>query len=118
MSSSRHVFSIAQKINSVTGQPFGDHYCGTFTIRRPSIGDKKRIEIKDAASMAEFGRVNPDSLTDGMKLLSWAFSTMAIIGEEVPKWFDIDKLFEPSDEVAVLSVWEEVADWFATFRKG
>lgn len=112
----RHVFSIAQKTNPLTGRPFGDKYDGAFTVRRPSIGDKLRIELKDAAALHSFGAVNPNQLAEGTRMIGYAFATLAVIGEEKPEWFDMERLHDESDEMAVLAVLGEVTAWIASFR--
>lgn len=113
----RHVFSIAQKENPLTGKPFGDQFAGSFTIRRPTIGDKMRIELRDAASMNAYGSVHPQQITEGTRLICWAFATLSVVGEERPEWFDQERLHSEDDEVAVLAVYQEVAAWLATFRR-
>jgi hypothetical protein len=110
-------FSIETKINSITKLPFGAKYAGTFAVRRPSIADKRTIALKDAAQNNAFGRVDADQIGEGLRLLSYivVFVTHVTDGK-VPAWFDLAKLFDETDENAVLAVWQEVQTFLDTFR--
>jgi hypothetical protein len=113
----QHHFTIADKMMPGTDTPFGPEYEGQFKIRRPSIADKKIIALKDAASMNIYGPVNFAQIGEGTKLLSYICTFVSHIAEdELPKWFDPDKLYSGEDEDAILAVWEEVQAFLATFR--
>lgn len=106
MSQYKHTFSIDKQVNPETGRPFGSAFAGDFTVRRPTIDDNERI-----AKISQ----DTDSLRTGVANLGYIFAQMAVIGEEVPDWFDKGKLFE-EDEPAVYFAWGEVSRWLATFR--
>jgi hypothetical protein len=110
-------FSIEATINSNTQLPFGSKYAGTFAIRRPSLGDKRAIALKDAAQMNAFGRVDADQIGEGLRLISYIITFVThVTDDKVPAWFNIDKLFDETDENAVLAVWQEVQTFLDTFR--
>ena len=110
-------FSIETKINSHTQLPFGSKYAGTFVIRRPSIGDKRTIALKDAAQNNAFGRVDADQIGEGLRLLSYIVVFVPHVTDgKVPAWFDLANLFDETDENAVLAVWQEVQTFLDTFR--
>lgn len=115
--SSTTSFSIESKINSKTGDPFGQKYAGIFKVRRPSIGDKKAIALKDAAAMNVYGRVDADQVSEGLKLISYIETFVCHVAlDKTPEWFDSAKLFDDSDELAMLAVWEEVQTFLDSFR--
>lgn len=111
------VISIENKIQESTGKPFGSKYSGTFTIRRPSLLDKRTIAIKNAASLAAHGDVPQEALSDGINLIGYIFTFMETVAEApMPKWFDMAEMFDPEDEEALLAVWTEVGTWLDSFR--
>jgi len=117
MLSNQHSFSIENKLIPESDQPFGPDYHGQFTVRRPTLADKKAIGLKDAASMSIYGPVNPEMLGEGMKLLSYICIYVAHIAEEpLPAWFSMDKMYSDTDEDAIMAVWAEVRAFLATFR--
>lgn len=110
-------FSIENAINPSTGKQFGSEYSGTFTVRRPSMLDKKTISVKDAASMSLAGKVNRELIGEGTRLLSYIFCFVETIAEEpLPAWFNMGTMYDPIDEDAVLAVWEEVNNFVNSFR--
>jgi hypothetical protein len=110
-------FSIENTINSHTQLPFGSKYAGTFAVRRPSIGDKRAIALKDAAQNNAFGRVDADQIGEGLRLLSYIVVFVTHVADgKVPGWFDLNALFDETDENAVLAVWQEVQTFLDTFR--
>ena len=118
MSQNTHSFSIENVVNPVTGQPFGQKYAGLFAIRRPSLADKKAVALRDAASMNAYGEVNPGQISDGLALLSYIITFMSVVKtEDLPAWFDMNKLFDDDDENAVLAVWDEVKKYLDSFRR-
>lgn len=114
--SQKHTFSIVQKTNSRTGKPFGEKYAGEFIVRRPSLGDKQRIELREAAALSSFGPVDAALIAPGTQLIIYLFAAINTIGESVPKWFDKESLYDEDDELAAIAAWDEVASWLATFR--
>lgn len=117
MLKSAHTFSINSKINPATKQPFGSNYAGEFSIRRPTLFDKKEISIKEAADMSKHGHINPELIGDGTRLINYVMHyTTQIATAPLPEWFDLAQLHDNNDEEAILSVWEEVEAFFATFR--
>lgn len=114
---STHSFSIENTVNPVTGQAFGGKYAGVFSIRRPSLLDKKNIALKDAASMSSEGEVDISLVNPAIRLLTYAFCYVTTIAEqELPEWFDMASMFEPDDEEAVMAVWNEVNKYLNSFR--
>ena len=113
-----HSFSIENTIDPGTGQPFGAHYAGQFTLRRPSLGDKQKIHVKKAAIMSAFGYIADEYLIHpGTRLTIHIYAYVTITAtEELPAWFNPEKMFEDSDERAMLAVSEEVNRWLDTFR--
>lgn len=115
--STTHTFNLGNTINAATGEPFGKKCDGTFTIRRPSLLDKNNIALRSAVMMSTFGSVDPNMLPDTTKLTIYAFSYVEVLAEgEVPEWFDRAKMYDESDENAVIAVWGEVAAFLASFR--
>lgn len=110
-------FSIENAINPATEKPFGPKYAGTFTIRRPSLLDKKNIALRDAASMSAAGSLDPTLIGDGTRLISYIFSFVETVSEgALPEWFNMATMFETEDEDAVLAVWQEVGKFLDNFR--
>lgn len=116
MSSNKHIFSIDHMENPDTGLPFGSRYAGEFSVRRPTLSDKREIALRDAARISLGGAVNPLHLAVDVVNVNYIFANMDVIGETKPDWFDIGKLYEGEDEQAVHAVWREVERWLATFR--
>ena len=110
-------FSIEAKINNKTGTLYGAKYAGTFAVRRPSIGDKRAIALKDAAQRNAFGRVDADQISEGLSLLTYiTIFVVHVADNKVPAWFNLDSIFDETDESAVLAVWQEVQTFLDTFR--
>jgi hypothetical protein len=118
----QHTFSVATAINPLTvpegekdrtkGQPFGDDYKGSFTVRRPSLLDKQTIAIRKSAMLSMYGPANPELIKDSIMLTIHTFAfIMTVTTEALPEWFDPNKLYSDTDECAVLAVWEEVSRW-------
>lgn len=114
--SNKHVFSIEHTENPETGRPFGTRYAGEFTVRRPTLADKREIALRDTARISLGGAVNPAHLAVDVVNANFIFANLDVIGEEKPEWFDIGKLYEGEDEQAVHAVWREVERWLSTFR--
>lgn len=116
--SQQTTFSIENNVNPETSQPFGTKYGGMFSIRRPSLADKRNIALKDAASMNAYGQISPDQISSGLSLINYIFSFMSVVStEEPPAWFSMDKIFDDTDESAVLAVWDEVKKYLDSFRR-
>jgi len=112
-----HTFSVENTINQSTSKAFGSKYAGTFSIRRPSLLDKKNIALRDAASMSAAGDLELSLVNDGTRLVSYIFSFVETVAEQsLPEWFNMATMYEPEDEDAVLAVWAEVGRWMDTFR--
>lgn len=110
-------FSIENTICHTTQKPFGSKYAGKFSIRRPSLLDKRTIALRDAATMSEFGPTNPELVGNGAKLLSYAVTFVEVTATApTPDWFDMSKMYDDEDEDAILAVWQEVQAFLATFR--
>ena len=110
-------FSIENVVCHTTQKPFGAKYAGKFSIRRPSLLDKRTIALRDAATMSEFGPTNPDLVGNGAKLLSYAVTFVEVVATApTPEWFDMSKMYDDEDEDAILAVWQEVQAFLATFR--
>lgn len=117
MSEKTASFTIEDKISATTGKPFGKGYAGVFTVRRPSLLDKKNIAVKDAASMSFAGEIAPGTISDGTAMISYIFSFVTTVAEnKLPEWFNMSTMYEPEDEDAVLAVWQEVVKFLDTFR--
>lgn len=110
-------FSIEDVTSPITKAPFGSKYAGKFAIKRPSIKDKLAISLKDAAAISTCGTVNPELLSEGLKLLTYivAFVEVTAIAP-TPDWFDMSKMYDDEDEEAVLAVWNEIQTFLDTFR--
>lgn len=110
-------FNIEHITCATTGKPFGSKYAGAFSIRRPSLLDKRTIAMRDAATISEFGTVNPELLGEGLKLLSYIVTFVEVTAiAALPEWFDLSKMYEDEDEDAILAVWQEVQTFLASFR--
>jgi hypothetical protein len=117
MSVQTHTFSVENKINSLTNQPFGSKYGGNFTVRRPSLMDDTMIALRIAAERNAFGLVNADQVPAGYALAARTVHTVHQLSEtDVPAWFDRDKLFDENDQQALVAVWLEVGGFLDTFR--
>jgi len=117
MLKNQHSFSIENKLAPEEQGPFGLEYTGQFTVRRPTLGDKKAIALKDAASMSVYGPVDMQAVGEGTKLLSYIVTFVTHVSEGVlPPWFSLDKLYSEKDEAAIMAVWEEVTAFIDTFR--
>lgn len=115
--SATKTFTIVDKINANTDKPFGDKYAGIFSIRRPSLLDKKNIAVKDAASMSFAGEIAAGTINDGIAMINYIFAYITTVATApLPEWFNMATMYEPEDEDAVLAVWSQVAEWLATFR--
>lgn len=111
-------FNIESKVCPSTKEPFGAKYKGQFSIRRPSLEDKRIIGIKNAATLSQFGPIAPGTLSEGTELTNYIFSFMSVAAEgKLPEWFDLAKMYDDTDEEAVYAVWEEVTAFLATFRR-
>ena len=110
-------FNIESALCPTTGKPFGSKYAGSFSIRRPSLLDKRTIAMRDAATISEFGTVNPELLGEGLKLLSYIVTFVEVTATAaLPEWFDLSKMYEDEDEDAILAVWHEVQKFLNSFR--
>lgn len=110
-------FNIESALCPTTGKPFGSKYAGSFSIRRPSLLDKRTIALRDAVTMSEFGAVNPELIGEGLKLLSYIVTFVETTSTvPLPKWFDLAEMHEDEDEDAILAVWQEVQTFLASFR--
>lgn len=111
-------FSIEDKICNTTGELFGIAYKGMFSIKRASMLDKKNIAVKDAASMSFAGPIAPGTLSDSTAMTNYIFCYVTTVAtEKLPEWFNMEKMFEPEDEDAVLAVWSEVCKFIDSFRR-
>ena len=114
---STHSFSIEATINKATGKPFGPKYAGSFTIRRPSLADKRMIAVRDAASLSAAGELDISLVTDGIRLINNVFRFVETVAEQpTPEWFDMHTRYDAEDEEAVLAVWAEVSQFLDRFR--
>lgn len=114
---STHSFSIENVNNASTGKPFGPKYAGSFTIRRPSLADKRMISVRDAASLSAAGELDISLVNDGIRLINYVFSFVETVAEQpTPEWFDMHTMYDTEDEEAVLAVWAEVSKFLARFR--
>jgi hypothetical protein len=110
-------FNIEHLVCATTGKPFGSKYAGAFLIRRPSLLDKRTIAMRDAATISEFGTVNPELLSEGLKLLSYIVTFVEVTATAtLPEWFDLSKMYDDDDEDAILAVWQEVQTFLMSFR--
>ncbi|KAA0888768.1 hypothetical protein [Oryzomonas rubra] len=110
-------FNIENAICPTTGKPFGSKYAGTFTIRRPSLLDKKNISVKNAASMSAAGTIAAGTMDKIALLISYIFSFVTTVNEEeLPAWFNMADLYDGEDEDAVFAVWDEVQNYLNSFR--
>lgn len=111
----RHTFSLADKIDSKTGQPFGERYAGAFVVRKPSLGDQGRIATLAASLLNQYG-AGGDRAGDFWNVAYSALAFFRVAGEQVPPWWDFDTMDDEQDERAVIAAWEEVTRWLRTFR--
>lgn len=96
---------------------FGSKYAGTFSIRRPSLQDKNTINLHEAASLSAAGHVNPALISGRTRLTAQIFASIAVLSEQSPPaWFDMDQMYDETDEDAVLAVWAEVQKFVDSFR--
>lgn len=107
---------IENKIQENTGKPYGEKYAGVFSIKRPSIQDKRQIAIKNAASLSAHGEITQDVMPDALNMLGYIFIFMQHIATEpLPKWFNEAELYD-EDVDAVYAVFAEVNEWLDSFR--
>lgn len=111
--------SIAGKAD-INGQVFGDRYAGSFSVRWPTISDRLSINIRSTARNNAHGPLDPKQLPDGWDLVGYIFAFMAVCGEDIPDWFDQEKLgaepeFFDQDSRAIIAVWKEVQLWLESF---
>jgi hypothetical protein len=120
MPEERKTFSVENKINPLTNQPFGSKYGGNFTIRRPSLMDKSMIATRVAAAINIFGFVDVSQIP--LKVLEQIQTTRTVrqLADEkdIPAWFDLSKLFDEHDEAALEAVSEEVDGFIKSFHAG
>lgn len=110
-------FSIEADINPETDRPFGNRYAGEFTIRRPSLADRIRIAVKDAASFSALGTAPLQSLSKDVVNLNFVFCHLDILADSRPAWCYPDKLWADfEDEIAVYFVWQKMDAFFQSFR--
>ena len=110
-------FSIENLINPETQQPFGAKYAGTFNLRRQSLQDRNVADIRKAAILNAYGTTNFNALGEWTLTSTSIYCTVCSIAtEKLPDWFDYSKIYDESDEAAVLAVWEEVQKFLKSFR--
>lgn len=110
-------FSIEHLICEETGQQFGEKYRGVFSIRRPSLLDKRNIALLDAAGMSAYGQTAPGTVEPGLELINYIFAYVQTVAEDdLPAWFNMATMYTEEDEAAVLAVWKEVGKFRDTFR--
>lgn len=115
----KKTFSIDTIVDSATDRPFGSRFAGEFIVRRPTLADREKIAILDAARLP----VDRQAVPLQVENLSFVFSNMAVIAEKTPDWFDPSKLYGDDDERtedvrAVYAVWKEVRTFLNSFRSG
>ena len=108
----QHTFSIENTKVPGTEQVFGQKFAGTFSIRRPSLGDRQNIAVRKAAKMSAHGTANPQMISESMHLTIYIFVFLTTVATEpLPKWFDPDNIFTEEEELAVHVAWQEVSRW-------
>lgn len=109
-------FTIDKLRCKTTGKPFGAKYAGEFTVRRPSLLDRKNIAVKDAASLSYNGVV-PVGISDGPAFISYIDSYITTVATTLPEWWNLATMHEEEDEDAVLAAWSEVVAFLDSFRR-
>ena len=110
-------FSIENEVCPSTKKPYGTRYAGTFSIRRPSIGDRINADLRNAATLSAAGVVDPDMLGGSTKLNSFIFAFVQTIADQpLPEWFDKDTMYEDTDTDAVMTVWQKTGEFLDSFR--
>ncbi len=117
---STKTFSVAELINTVTKEKFGEAYAGNFTVRKPTMGDMMEVSAKQAAFFGKHN-IDPDNISESYGPLYVRLSTFTyveVLCSEVPEWFGRDALdpYNDNDVQAVYAVWGEVNAFLGTFR--
>ena len=112
----KNTFSIDKEINPLTKRPFGEQYAGEFTVRRPTLADKRDISIRDQAFLNALGPVDQRQMETSVVNINYIFANFDVIVEKKPDWCDISALYEGDDEEAVHAVWGEVQKFLNSFR--
>lgn len=109
--------SIENKTNERTKQPYGTKYAGTFNVRRASLQDRNLADVRKAAILNTYGNVNADLIGDWTKTSIYVWCLISIVTTDpLPEWFDLSKVYDETDEDAIMAVWEEFGAFAATFR--
>jgi len=114
----KKTFTINQKENPTSKRPFGESYGGEFTVRRPTLADKRTIAMMEHGAISSLGPVEVAQMPTDVVNMNYIFSHLDVLCEDRPDWCYIDKLYEGDDEQAVYAVWQEVKDFLDRFRSG
>jgi hypothetical protein len=98
-----HTFKIDKRM------PYGATYEGTFTIHRPTVGEKMKIGVLEAMELG--GMNNIDNLVSG---LAHIVATLDVIIDDHPIWWEPRKL---RDVEVIQAVWEEYINYLNEFQK-
>lgn len=110
-------FSVASLPDKPSENPFGSDYAGEFSLRRPSLLDKRNIALKEASQYSMYGNISPDHVDEGVKFLSYIITYVSEIATKpLPEWFAMDKVITEKDERAIMAVWQEVTAFLESFR--
>lgn len=119
MIQNKKTFQIEHTLDEATGRPFGSTYSGEFVVRRPTMADRHKIALVEAAGYAG---VDPLQLAPQTLNTNYIFAHVTVLAEKKPDWFDQSKLWAgdseaPSDDDrAILAVWKEVRAFLDSFR--
>lgn len=114
-----HTFEIDKAIDPKTERPFGSRYAGEFVVRRPSIGDKAKIELKFAAGLTAMGLHSREALQGIDKHVlnvDFIFCHLDVLAEKRPAWAHPEKLWADEEEGVVYAIWREIDTFIESFR--
>lgn len=89
--------------------PSGETYKGTFTVHRPTIGERVRIGILEAQKLA--GLNNVDVVTQGIVHM---LATLEVVIDKAPVWWKPEEL---RDLEVLQAVWQEYANRLQQFQE-
>jgi len=97
-----HTFSISVKV------PSGEEFEGTFTIHRPTVGERIKIGNNEARELE--GLNNVDMMTSGLARM---IATFDVIVDKAPIWW---KPRELRDLEVIQEVYQKYVNFLAEFQ--
>ena len=88
----------------------GDEYTGTFTIHRPTIGERIQIGVIEARELAGLSNVNFIA-----QQFAHMIATFDTIIDKKPDWWDDPRKIR--DPEVLQAVWDKYSDYLQKFQK-